>query len=243
VIELLYVDHERLQSYAEQTGRRSRWVPSYSGTFGPSGPSVGATWTRQELSKVHEQLGAVRKYLARKELVDYQRPGAHEVPFREETLELQSVYIPPSGNHPLLKNGLTLWISDSPETGRNKPGLLVLIEQFPLPDEPSAKFLTGFTILGMLREEFGAVALRDEFNLVVPDEFKIVVVGGDFKVAVLRDEIVFPEDVLRELETFGARMGPPKTVAALYRMRATFMDAHRGSSLTTVGYPIAIWRA
>ena len=118
----------------------------------------------------------------------------------------------------------------------------MLLEQFPLPDEPSAKYLTGYTLLEMVYEEFGAVELRNEFDLAIPDEFEIVVVGGNSKYAKLRKEIKISMDTIRALETLGAHTGPPKRVTTLYRMRTTFMDANRGRSLTTVGYPIAIWQ-
>jgi hypothetical protein len=262
MIELLYVDHERLRSYAEQTGGRSRRVLSYSGTFGLSGPSVGVTSTRPELSKVHEQLDAVRKYLAHEKLVAYWPPRSHDptflketfleargepLLFREETRELQSIYVPPSGNHPLLKDGLSLWFSGpSIYSGLGLLGLLVLIEQFPLPDEPSVRTLTGYTLLALLSDDFRFVSLPDEFEL--PDDYRLYVAeDGERKYAVLTDGLTLPKvpemgvDTRQALKMLGARIGPPKNATVLYRVRATFMERHR-DSVTTVGYPIAIWR-
>ena len=237
MFELLYVDHDRLQSYVEQSGGRSRRVPSFSGALGLSGPSVGVTWTRPELSKIHEQIGTVRAYLARQKLLSYQRPSEQDrwdlgkarylepegdqspetrqdllALFREETLELQSVYLPPNED-PLLKNGLSLWISDQyPELG-----LLLLIENFPLPDQPWAIAISGYTLLTMVNREFrGSVQFPN-----VPG------IGRNPRQA---------------LEMLGARIGPPKMVTVLYRVRATFAEEERGFSLTTIGYPIAIWR-
>ena len=254
-MEFLYVDHERLQSYAEQTGRRSRRVLSYSGTFGLSGPSVGATSTRPELSKVHEQLDAIRKYLTREKLIGSQRPAAGdifsregEVIFREETLQLQSVYVPPTGDHPLLKNGLSLWISDPPEVQERGPGLLLLMEQFPLPDQPSVRNISGYTLLSLLDDEFRFVRLPNEFDL--PGDFELYVPEyAEQKYAVLPDGLKVPNipgiggNTRQALKMLGARMGPLKSAAVLYRVRAMFMEAERDYSVTTVGYPIAIWRA
>jgi hypothetical protein len=50
-------------------------------------------------------------------------------------------------------------------------------------------------------------------------------------------------DARQALAMFGARIGPPKMATVLYRVRATFMEPDREFSITTIGYPIAIWRA
>jgi hypothetical protein len=76
--ELMYVDRDRLKSYAEQSGYRPRRVPSYTGALGMTGPSVGAAWTRPELSKIHEQLEAVRAFLVHEGLLSYQRPSEED---------------------------------------------------------------------------------------------------------------------------------------------------------------------
>jgi hypothetical protein len=241
MLEILYVDRDRLQSYAEQSGRRSRLVPTYSGGIGLSGPSAGVSLTRPELSKVHEQIEAVREYLTRQKLLSHQRPTEEarwdiEEPdldqppetrddrhalFREETVELQSIYIPPHEDEPLLKAGLSLWISDQPEVHRLEPGLLLLIGNFPLPDTPATEVISGYSLLSMLSD-----ALSPEGERVRPPN--IPGIGADTRQA---------------LKMFGARIGPPKLATALYRVRATFNETERNYSITTVGYPIAIWRA
>jgi hypothetical protein len=251
VIELQFVDYARLQSYAEQIGRRNRWVPSFSGTLGLTGPSVSATFERQQLSKVHEQLNAVRRYLEKERLVDYdlQADRGGEAPFSEETLSLRNVYIAPSGDHPLLKNGLSLWISDQLQRHAYGVGLLLLIEQFPLPDEHSARYITGGTLLKLLRDEFVRYELTAGREDSVPPlaEYETGSWPDGRKLATLRTDLDIPEipgiewDALAALKSFGARVGPAKTLTVLYRARLSIRLMHGSISPATIGYPIAIW--
>jgi hypothetical protein len=115
----------------------------------------------------------------------------------------------------LLKNGLSLWISDKPDARFNEPGLLLLIEHFPLPDEPSIRAFSGYTLLSMIR------IVTEEGFPEVPE------IGANTRQA---------------LEAFGALIGPPKTATVLYRVRTTFAEEKRDYSITTIGYPIAIWQ-
>lgn len=251
MIELQFVDYARLRSYAEQIGRRNHWIPSFSGTLGLTGPSVSATFERQQVSKVHEQLNAVRKYLQKERLVTYdlQEHDGTEAPFSEETLRLHNVYIAPTGDHPLLKNGLSLWVSDQLQRHVYGVGLLLLIEQFPLPDEHSARHITGGTLLQVLRDEFACyevTAEREDFGPPLAG-YEIGPCWDGRKLARLRTDLNIPEipgielDTLAALQKFGARIGPSKTVTVLYRARASFIELPGNISRTTIGYPIAIW--
>ena len=105
--------------------------------------------------------------------------------------------------------------------------------------------MSGYTLLGVLSDEFSFVHLPDEFEL--PDDFKLYV-GEERKYAVLRDEVERLEvpgigaDIREALGMFGAHIGRAKRAAVLYRVRATFAERERHFSRTTVGYPIAIWQ-
>jgi hypothetical protein len=77
------------------------------------------------------------------------RDGAPENPriFREEQLELRTVALVPRPSDPFLKDGLTLWIAENKGAGHSEPDVLVLIERFPLADEPFAAWYSGHSLL------------------------------------------------------------------------------------------------
>jgi hypothetical protein len=171
MIEILFADYPRLQTYAEQVGRRPRLIPNFSGTLGLTGPSISVTFSQQDPSKAYEQLNVVRRYLHKKGLVraTYNQPAA-ELQFCEETIDLRHVLIPPKVNHPLLKNGLSVWISDYLEIDAERHDLLFLIEHFPLPDILSAGYVSGWTLLAMLRQEFSWYPIPAEHENVMPGD-------------------------------------------------------------------------
>ena len=172
-------------------------------------------------------------------------PGYDRSPFTKETISLRSVYIAPIGDHPLLKNGLSLWIS-SPHYDL---GILLLIEHFPLPDnDRSTGLMSGGTLLESLRDAYESYVITPDSNASLLPGYKIIGSNDNRKFAAVRSELEMPDipginvDTLTALQKFGAHLGPPKTLTALYRVRSRFVEhTRRGSAHTTIGYPIAIW--
>jgi hypothetical protein len=226
LVEFLYVDVPRLQSYYEQLEIKPRRVPVFSANLSLSGPVIGSTWSKETTVKLHSMLDAVRDYLVRSGMLAFHRPAGqerwnlgrqpHELAegnrpeagaiFREETLELRTAVLQTSTVP--LDQPLTLWIN----------GLLfeqlLLIQQFPLDDEPFAYTVSGYSLLSMESDLFA-----------LP---KVPGIGVN---------------VYNALEQVGARVGPGKMCRVLYRVRATFAEPQRGFAITTIGYPLAIVRA
>ena len=108
---------------------------------------------------------------------------------------------------------MALWIAPEEGAGHSEPDVLVLIQQFPLKDEPFARTVSGFSLFSAEADKLGIPS--------VPG------IGAN---------------PFHALTAFGARTGPPKMCSVLYRIRATFAEPARGYSITTVGYPIVIER-
>jgi hypothetical protein len=142
--------------------------------------------------------------------------------FRLETCELRSILLPPQPDlrFPFPNQGFTLWVSEEPHSiNRDEdPGLLLLIEEFPLSDQAFPQMLTGLSFLSALS--------------VVLDSDPVGDLGSDV-----------PSDPLRTLEFLHGIKGLPKMTQVLYRVRLTFLNRDRDDQLTTIGYPIVVARA
>lgn len=235
LVELLYVDLARLESYHQQLRARPKHVPTFSASIGLAGPQVGATWSALDsASALVPRIEEVRECLARRGILSCSRPSEQdrwdlgrpleELPeaaqadlwaiFREEVVELRTVVLEPRLSDPFLKNGLVLWIAVEEAAEHLRPDVLLLIQQFPLDDEPFARTVSGFSLLA-----------READKLALPT---VPGIGAN---------------PIEALKLLGAWVGPPKLCSALYRVRATFAEPQRQYSLTTVGYPIVIARS
>lgn len=231
--EYLYVDQRRVDSYFEQLSVKPRRVPSYSASLGVTGPRAGASWTSTDESRTGVKLEAIRNHLATAGMLAYHRPTEQDrwdlgrpspdldestqvelsAIFRQEEVELQSAYIDPGSSSLAGGHGMTFWI-DQGVTDSARADVLFLVQEFPLPDQPGSYAFSGYSMLSHRATEFG-----------------IPVVPG------------IGANPLGALEQSNARIGAPKMCSVLYRVRATFNEPDRDFSLTTVGYPIAIWRS
>jgi len=233
-MELLYVDEPRLRSYYSQLKVKSRRLPTFSTAVGLTGPQIGASWGPQPDQDVLSMLNQIRIQLQRSGMFARSRPSEQDrwdlgrprddLPtatqgdlwaiFREELVELRTAFIKPNPDSAFLKDGLTLWIATADGAPRGEPDVLLLIQQFPFADKPFAAAASGYSMLSMEAEAFGLPAVSG--------------IGAN---------------PVKALATFGALIGPPKVCTVLYRVRATFAEPSREFSLTTVGYPLGIWRS
>ncbi|BCB83687.1 hypothetical protein Psuf_010000 [Phytohabitans suffuscus] len=166
LVEPIYVDHARLDSYYEQIVARpkTRRVPTYSINAGIV-PSVNIQGSVQSIpASLTEKLSAVTNYLSGIGALRGDRPVTLDrwdlgepssempedswrdlkAPFRREICELRTLVVPPQTTPPMLEKGLVLWVADG------NP-LLYLIENFPFADRP-VSLITGYTLLAMLSQ-------------------------------------------------------------------------------------------
>lgn len=252
MIEPLYVDQARLDEYYSQvvTKPKVRRVPTYTISAGLS-PSVGLQGTVTQVPVgLAEKLETVCAYLGGQQVLGLARPSISDrwdnaspdpdLPedvwqelrrtFRRETCEVRSVLLPaPPDGAP---SGPALWVSERPleqaagAARRRAVGALYLVQEFPHEDGP-AHFVSGVSLLHMLHElDLGGLAaslVRTARDAAPPG--------------------VRPGGVgMRELIDRG-RVGPPKMVDVLYRIRGSYLDREDGFSVTTIAYPIAMLRA
>ncbi|MEQ0559880.1 hypothetical protein ABJI51_12410 [Amycolatopsis sp. NEAU-NG30] len=248
MIEPLYVDEARLDGYYSQlvTKPKVRRVPTYTISAGIS-PSVGLQGAVTQIpAGLAEKLETVCAHLGGQEILGLARPSIDDswdnalpdpsLPdadwrelrrtFRRETCEVRSVLLPPPADGSR-ESGTALWVSDRPleqviSAGRRrKIGALYLIPEFPHSDGP-AHYVSGVSLLQMLYSldlDRIASGLRE-----------------------MRGDGAARPFGLRELVRSG-RLGPPKMVDVLYRIRGSYLDRHDGFRVTTIAYPIVMLRA
>jgi hypothetical protein len=143
LIEYLYVDEHRLNSYFEQFSPPVTYdkVSVWKTILGLTGPKVEAVQNREARPfTMHEKIVALVKYLEKEDLLDTNRPkfdkSSESVKeFRFETCQAMSMFIPPRTNHSFNSRGLHLWFSSSSWIGRR---VLYLMEDFSRePQDPS----------------------------------------------------------------------------------------------------------
>lgn len=230
--EYLYVDKDRIESYYEQLQISPKKVPVVGARIGLN-PSASVSWKEQE-ADLATKVDSIQAALLEGGFLAFARPTEEDrwdlgrprsdLPrtaqdelwaiFRQETVELRTVLVVADPERRVVPDGLTLWVAENQDAGHSEPDLLVLIEQFPLADELSAATASGHSLLSMVLDDMGLDGLSG--------------IDSD------------PLDVLRKI---GGRIGPAKMSTAFYRVRATYAEMDRGISLTTVGYPLAIWRS
>jgi len=148
------VDNRRVDSYYAQLKVRPKHVPRFSVGLGMGGPQVGASLSPRPNPDSVSKVKAVRSKLEKSQKLsfsrpnhadrwdlgeldpEFPRPAEPQAIFREERLEMHTAFITPDSSSPFFAKGLTLWISSNRTTKKMRQGLLLLIEEFPLDDEP-----------------------------------------------------------------------------------------------------------
>jgi hypothetical protein len=237
LVEYLYVDGARLDAYFEQLSGPVTFekVPTFGGSLGMTGPSVSASQAAhgREFTR-HEKLIALVDHLNENGYLGAGRPGDEErwqteQVFRSETCRATRVLIPDD------QTPLALWICDPPANPdpREPPtGFLYLIEDFRPADQVGTSHIaiSGYSALTMLLQELDGPSLKRAL-IGVPSEEGAAT--------------LFSRRPLELVEKLGGKVGEPRTIKALYRLRATLADEDSEPmySMVAIGYPIAIEEA
>lgn len=254
LIEYLYVDEKRLDSYFEQISEPVAYdkVPIWRIALGLTGPQADGTQSRPARPFTrHEKASKLVEYLKKRRLVVPHRPWDRErwdaeSPFRLESMDATRIYIPPREASQF--NGLTVWFSGAPDENPEKPsgaddptGPLYLLQDYQVDDEIRATNVSA------------ASALKTLFYEIQGERSEIIINGKpDSLLSTLNsrfpepDENTFdrmfssdPESFLTEL---GARVVDRRFIQCLYRVRRTLNDYYSVpiGSVVTIGYPIVI---
>src|SRR5215210_128620 len=121
LVEYLYVDERRLDTYFEQISSPVTYdkVPEWNAEIGLTGPKGGGKQARfARPYTMHEKISNLTEYLEDEGLVAYERPGNRDpIPiadrklFRIETCRAKRVFIPPDHGQPQEVGALNVWIS------------------------------------------------------------------------------------------------------------------------------------
>jgi hypothetical protein len=242
LLEYLYVDEKRLDSYFEQISSPITYdkIPTWKISLNLTGPTVEGGHERQsrQFTK-HEKITTLLKHLEKNGLVDTYRPSGRErwdtaQVFRLETCRALRVFIPPKPESSSSFSGLGLWISYAPHPKHNRleggppTGALYLLEDFRHDDSNFVDYLSSFSALYVLIDE-----VRTEMDDTVAGEALIEnrrnPAGISFS--------LHPDKFLAAL---GGQVGPARLVQCLYRIRTTLNDSgsQPRNAVVTIGYPI-----
>jgi hypothetical protein len=248
LVEYLYVDEERLDTYFEQISAPVTYdkVPEWNAEIGLTGPKGGGKQARfARPYTTHEKVSMLTKYLEEEGLVGYERAYGYvdaEEAFRLETFQAKRVFIP-TKQRDSSPGGLSLWISlkdpSSGVTGRElghpryHPGTLYLLEDYRDADtpKPSGPIPSMYSMLGWLL--YGGLSTLTRGASRYDDLPELDLSGASDN----RELERFSVDPTVALSQLGAQVGPARKIRSLYRIRATFLGR---PAVTTFGYPIFI---
>ena len=254
LVEFLFVDKRRLDSYFEQIEAPVAYdkVPVWTAEFSLTGPKAAGAQSRQARQwTTYEKVKAVIKYLKENKLLEYERekkkvggPGVTE--FRFEMCEARKAFIPPDNSRFAGFKGLNIWIA--PSLGQPGPGMLFLIEDFqnddmpPVSTQPSG-YSALLTLVAEIRESLEMTSIGRLIENKLRDSQEIAL--GEF--------VIDPIGFLKDL---GARISDVRRIQTMYRIRTTLLDCSpcpseelsqkKGdnwdcySGVATVGYPIIV---
>lgn len=231
IIEYLYIDQARLNSYFEQISDPVAYdkVPHWKVALGLTGPKTEAMQARPGRAYTrHEKLKKLLTYLKDRRQLSTRRL-AHlldeETQFTIESMDARRAHIPARKGIPNF-DGLNIWVSPKSDPQPKlyefvpDPGALFLIEDYQCDDDNIWwDVISGYSSLLIL-----VSALRTK----IAD----TVLGREIADA---DSIGLPEglsssftsDPIETLLSMGAKFGPPRRIRSLYRVRATCLDHGR----------------
>jgi hypothetical protein len=254
LVEYLYVDEERLDTYFEQISSPVTYdkVPMWNAEIGLIGPKAGGTQQRfARPFTVHEKISKLTKYLEDEGLVGYGRAGEQDAKvatedrklFRIETCRAKRVFIPPDHGQPPEVGALNVWISAVPLTKAIKektvfaPGNLYLLEDDRRRnDQPKVPYMSAYSVVTlMLDQGIGAEDLptREEYREAIESK------GGPLPMYFDNLEFPFRDaeeprkksffryfflDPVQAFAHLGAQIGPERRIRTLYRVRVQFPE-------------------
>lgn len=238
LIEYLYIDKPRLDSYFEQISPPVMYekVPIWKAALGLTGPKAEATQARPGRPfTTHEKVEIFHDHLKKKKLLIEDRPAKPSdrellddrrspKQFRIETMSAQRVRLSSNDKD----EGLNIWVSLKPDKeskeNQRTVGALFLIEDFSGKDDGIVT-ISGFSSLLALIQEMEPLIEQANSNIFDHTEDM-----GDR----------FGRDPVATLKELGAQFGPTRRVQATYRIRVCGMERGANGATTTIGYPIVI---
>jgi hypothetical protein len=144
LVEYLYIDEERLNTYFEQISSPVRYdkIPMWNAEISLTGPKAGGAQQRfARPYTTHEKISELTEYLKDEGLVAYGRASTEDnlERFRIETCQAKRVFIPPDHGQPPEVGALKLWISAVPRTREEMEAILERGEEFEAKVERSAE--------------------------------------------------------------------------------------------------------
>jgi hypothetical protein len=242
LVEYLYVDQRRLDSYIEQIGSTRTYdkIPVWSIGLGLTGPTASGTQDRFARERsVHEKIELLRRHLRESEYFSDSRPvliaetvgNQVTIVFYEEAIDACRIVIPARQGVPGARD-LHIWIAEEQNGRPVKHTLLALLEDFNQDDTPGAYGLTSYSALGYL-----ASYAKEELSktIVLPDT--LLTTGGATREG--QSWVFGPDrrdfDLRTVLTSVGCHVFPFRRIRVLYRVRAI------GYTYSQIfGYPIFI---
>lgn len=259
LVEYLFVDTTRLDSYLEQCAGPTVYdkVPVWTVEGSILGPKATTQQARvPRMRTLHEKVTLLRQHLAERGLVSSERPKSYMGSFADgeyrqrpvfcaETILARRVSIP-SRQSEERKSGFALWASVEKEDANRHS--LILIEDCPLSDEHSIQgcgvshFSALIYLIAEMREQLSSTSLivpnsvmetKDIYSWLDDPDFLLTSIAGSVSGRELVDD-----SPIRLLRRLGCRVGDERLIKVLYRIR-TLSDAGHG----VFGYPIIVAEA
>jgi hypothetical protein len=244
--DFTFIDQVRLESYFLQISEpdkilKKQKIPNWDVSMSLVGPKLGGkqTVSLREYT-IYEKILKVEEYLKRNGMITSE--VALIKPFTEKPelfckgkIFASRAVISSKGKERIQGlDHLALWINEKSESVKG-PVAIYLIEAVSESDRPYVQGYTGYSALDFLLSDIGdqtktfrssliGNAVDSEANISHRDRFE-----------------KFATDPAHYLESLGAKLGPPKHIECLFRIRLVFMDFVRDRGMIgVIGYPIYI---
>ena len=247
LVEYLYVDQRRLDSYFEQVSSPvfHEKVPIWKVALGLTGPKAEGTQERFSRNATNsEKISEVIDYLKRKDLLQAKRTYRPETPkmamqlFGIETCEAIPIWIPPKQDCSPAFRGLRLWLSGFSQSSDERGLLLYLLEDFPENDRIAYGVCSGMSVLSILLNDYQRIYGN---TVVYQKSLKETVDFADFDLySRMQNGVSLSLNPAELLAQLGAQVGIPRFIRCLYRVRDTFKDYYREYQEAIFAYPIFI---
>lgn len=246
LVEYLYVDVARLNSYFEQISSPITYekIPIWRVALGLTGPKTETTQSRpgrpfthhEKILKIVEYINTQKLVFKRERKFFEQYPSNAYKSFGIETIIAHKAIIPSRSKFPQLPT-LNIWISltkNSVKGGIERyPGALYLIEDFHKDDNEEFGNATGYSALFMLSD------ILQKNNDV--QFFDYTSTPFDQQKEIQRR---FASNPIEFLTSLGAHFGPKRHIHVIYRVRAICIEINdENLTRVTIGYPIVISEA
>jgi hypothetical protein len=241
IIEYLYIDHNRLNSYFEQISNPQNVgrVLNYEVGLKPLPFAEIKTNVHLREYTTYEKIKKLMEYLKENDLIatkipyprDLNQRAAKNKIFATGQFEANRIFIPPNEKIDNF-NGLAIWYSsfDKETTADpytiNSDRSLFLLEDFPRSDRDGFGLFSSYSIFNILCND-----LQSELDMTVLSD-------GDQNNK--ENQELKWIDPMTSLKKLGAVIGAKRKIWVLFRIRASFIELHKLRSERIFGYPIVI---